>query len=86
MARQAPVIEPVWRGGSPLRDSLTVRWRIPVAQPAVEMVELQHDEGFGGNFTVTLSIRPEKPSETLRRSFNFPLSTVKTSVLFFNFF
>ena len=39
---------------TPRRDSLSLRWQLP---SFATWVELQHDGGFGGNWTHTLAIR-----------------------------
>ena len=39
---------------TPRRDSLSLRWQLP---STATWVELQHDSGFGGNWTHTLAIR-----------------------------
>lgn len=56
---QAPSnAEPPQRDGDARRDSLTIRWAdFSHSEPPVLYVELQHDGGFGGDFTTTLAIR-----------------------------
>lgn len=84
VAQAPPNVEPPWRNDRALvrRDSLNIRWTIPHSEPPVLYVELEHDGGFGGNFTTTLAIRSEytryqlnglEPGSTIRfrlRAFN----------------
>ena len=67
-----PNVEPPWRNdrASVRRDSLNIRWTIPHSEPPVLYVELEHDEGFGGNFTTTLAIRRLRDGNIFRNMFD----------------